>query len=139
MLAFAALHGADDIGEPERLGALGADVAVVDAVQVQGLDIEGSRPMGIPLRSEEGHVVSSRRGLRACPLAVSLLAPDVTGKWPLGRWHRRGRWGARSQVVDSADDVEAVGSASARRTFPGNSHLTPRERLECFRFFGQAN
>jgi hypothetical protein len=47
MLAFAALHGADDIGEPERLAALGADVAVVDAVQVQGLDIEGSRPMGI--------------------------------------------------------------------------------------------
>ena len=83
MLAFAALHGADDIGEPEGLAALGADVAVVAAVQVQGLDIEGSRRMGIPLRSEEGHVVSSRRSLRACPLAVPLLAPDVTGSGPL--------------------------------------------------------
>lgn len=34
----------------------------------------------IPLRNEERHVVSSRRSLRACLLAVPLLAPDVTGK-----------------------------------------------------------
>jgi hypothetical protein len=47
ILAFAALHGADDIGDPEGLAALGADVAVVAAVQVQGLDIEGSQRMGI--------------------------------------------------------------------------------------------
>jgi hypothetical protein len=47
VLAFAALHGADDIGGPEGLAGLGADVAVVAAVQVQGLDIESSRHMGI--------------------------------------------------------------------------------------------
>jgi hypothetical protein len=42
-----------------------------------------SRPLrdrAIPLRSEGRHVVSSRRSLLACPLAVPLLAPDVTGK-----------------------------------------------------------
>ena len=48
MLVLAAHHGADDIGQPEGLAALGAGVAVVAAVQIQGLDVEGSRRRGIP-------------------------------------------------------------------------------------------
>jgi hypothetical protein len=38
--ALGALLGADDVGESEALAAFGGEVAVVAAVQVQGLNIE---------------------------------------------------------------------------------------------------
>jgi hypothetical protein len=77
----AALHGADDIGEPEGLAALRTDVAVVAAVQVQGLDIEGSRRIGILHRAlllhSRTHIAALGRTARDPARSLSILG--ITG------------------------------------------------------------
>ena len=74
---LAALLGADDIGEPEGLVALGGEVAVVAAVQVKGLDIKSVRHPGIvDDETDEWNCGPDRSPATSCRMTTKSTVPD---------------------------------------------------------------
>jgi hypothetical protein len=76
-LPLAALLGADDIGEPEGLGALGGEVAVVAAVQVKGLDIKSVLHPGIVNdKTDEQNCGPDRSPATSCRMITESTVTD---------------------------------------------------------------